>query len=404
MNKKLESKIDKLEEVAKKCDMTLLKGDVKTELWKNQDLQSDFQLKEAITELENRGVTIVNLTPSFNLDLDFNFDFWDETPEEEAKEPTASDIKQIAEEAEEVEKDLKDSSVLDERSISDDATKDYLKAIGKIPLLEESQEKEVAMAVVNGDEDAKELLINSNLRLVVSIAKKYVNRGVPLLDLIQEGNIGLMKAVDRFDPSLGFKFSTYATWWIRQAVTRSIADDSKIIRIPVHLNEVLQQITKAKAILMDKGIYEPTDEQLCGWIRENGPKTMRDITVEKIKVAQDYTRVDKSLEDPVGEDGDSNFGDFVTSDTIESPEVACNRQFLKETLMETMDKVLTDREKKVIKMRFALPPYDHPYILEDVGLALGVTRERVRQIEKKALRKMKKTPYSKKKLEGLADV
>ena len=193
MNKKLESKIDKLEEVAKKCDMTLLKGDVKTELWKNQDLQSDFQLKEAITELENRGVTIVNLTPSFNLDLDFNFDFWDETPEEEAKEPTASDIKQIAEEAEEVEKDLKDASILDERSISDDATKDYLKAIGKIPLLEESQEKEVAMAVVNGDEDAKELLINSNLRLVVSIAKKYVNRGVPLLDLIQEGNIGLMK-------------------------------------------------------------------------------------------------------------------------------------------------------------------------------------------------------------------
>ncbi|WP_405343392.1 RNA polymerase sigma factor RpoD [Ruminococcus sp.] len=276
-------------------------------------------------------------------------------------------------------------------NVVDDSVKMYLKEIGKIELLNAEQERDIAQRMADGDEDAKEMLINSNLRLVVSIAKKYMNRGLSLLDLIQEGNIGLIKAVDKFDYTKGFKFSTYATWWIRQAITRAIADQARTIRIPVHMVETINKLTRVQRQLVQDLGREPTTEELA---KEMGmePAKIREIQ----KISQDPISIDK----PVGEEEDSHLVDFISNDELAAPEEEVARILLKEDLIKALNS-LTERERKVIELRFGLKD-GIPMTLEQVGKKLGVTRERIRQIEAKAIRKLSRASSSKK-LEGYTD-
>ena len=276
-------------------------------------------------------------------------------------------------------------------NVVDDSVKMYLKEIGKIELLNAEQEREIAQKMADGDEEAKEMLINSNLRLVVSIAKKYMNRGLSLLDLIQEGNIGLIKAVDKFDYTKGFKFSTYATWWIRQAITRAIADQARTIRIPVHMVETINKLTRVQRQLVQDLGREPTTEELA---KEMGmePAKIREIQ----KISQDPISIDK----PVGEEEDSHLVDFISNDELAAPEEEVARILLKEDLIKALNS-LTERERKVIELRFGLKD-GIPMTLEQVGKKLGVTRERIRQIEAKAIRKLSRASSSKK-LEGYTD-
>jgi RNA polymerase primary sigma factor len=276
-------------------------------------------------------------------------------------------------------------------NVVDDSVKMYLKEIGKIELLNADQEREIAQKMADGDEEAKEMLINSNLRLVVSIAKKYMNRGLSLLDLIQEGNIGLIKAVDKFDYTKGFKFSTYATWWIRQAITRAIADQARTIRIPVHMVETINKLTRVQRQLVQDLGREPTTEELA---KEMGmePAKIREIQ----KISQDPISIDK----PVGEEEDSHLVDFISNDELAAPEEEVARILLKEDLIKALNS-LTERERKVIELRFGLKD-GIPMTLEQVGKKLGVTRERIRQIEAKAIRKLSRASSSKK-LEGYTD-
>ena len=279
----------------------------------------------------------------------------------------------------------------EDANVVDDSVKMYLKEIGKIEHLDAEQEKEIAQRMAAGDEEAKELLINSNLRLVVSIAKKYMNRGLSLLDLIQEGNIGLIKAVDKFDYTKGFKFSTYATWWIRQAITRAIADQARTIRIPVHMVETINKLTRVQRQLVQDLGREPTTEELAEAMGMEVAK-IREIQ----KISQDPISIDK----PVGEEEDSHLVDFISNDELAAPEEEVARILLKEDLIQALNG-LTDRERRVIELRFGLKD-GVPMTLEQVGKKLGVTRERIRQIEAKAIRKLNRSPKSKK-LEGYSD-
>jgi len=265
-----------------------------------------------------------------------------------------------------------------------DPVRMYLKEIGRVSLLTASEESELAKRVERGDQKARERLINSNLRLVVSIAKKYVGRGLSLLDLIEEGNIGLMRAVEKFDWRKGYKFSTYATWWIRQAITRAIADQARTIRIPVHMVETINRFIRVSRMLMQELGREPFPEEIAG---EMGiePEKVREI----IKVSQQPT----SLEAPVGEEKDSTLGDFIPDEEIR-PEDQASVELLKSHLSEVLD-TLNDREKKVLKLRFGLED-GRQRTLEEVGREFGVTRERIRQIEAKALRKLRHPTRSKK--------
>ena len=283
-----------------------------------------------------------------------------------------------------------DTSVDDSNGV-DDSVKMYLKEIGKIDLLEPEEERIIAQKMAEGDEDAKETLINSNLRLVVSIAKKYMNRGLSLLDLIQEGNIGLIKAVDKFDYTKGFKFSTYATWWIRQAITRAIADQARTIRIPVHMVETINKLTRIQRQLVQDLGREPTTEELAEAMGME-PAKIREIQ----KISQDHISIDK----PVGEEEDSHLVDFISNDELAAPEEEVARNLLKEDLIKALG-TLTERERKVIELRFGLKD-GVPMTLEQVGKKLGVTRERIRQIEAKAIRKLSRASSSKK-LEGYID-
>ena len=278
-----------------------------------------------------------------------------------------------------------------ETSVVDDSVKMYLKEIGKIELLHADEEHDIAKRMSEGDEDAKETLINSNLRLVVSIAKKYMNRGLSLLDLIQEGNIGLIKAVDKFDYTKGFKFSTYATWWIRQAITRAIADQARTIRIPVHMVETINKLTRVQRQLVQDLGREPTTEELAECMGME-PAKIREIQ----KISQDPISIDK----PVGEEEDSHLVDFISNDELAAPEEEVARNLLKEDLIKALN-TLTDRERKVIELRFGLKD-GVPMTLEQVGKKLGVTRERIRQIEAKSIRKLSRASSSKK-LEGYTD-
>ncbi len=283
-----------------------------------------------------------------------------------------------------------DTSVDDSNGV-DDSVKMYLKEIGKIDLLEPEEERIIAQKMAEGDEDAKETLINSNLRLVVSIAKKYMNRGLSLLDLIQEGNLGLIKAVDKFDYTKGFKFSTYATWWIRQAITRAIADQARTIRIPVHMVETINKLTRIQRQLVQDLGREPTTEELAEAMGME-PAKIREIQ----KISQDPISIDK----PVGEEEDSHLVDFISNDELAAPEEEVARNLLKEDLIKALG-TLTERERKVIELRFGLKD-GVPMTLEQVGKKLGVTRERIRQIEAKAIRKLSRASSSKK-LEGYID-
>ena len=266
----------------------------------------------------------------------------------------------------------------------DDLVKLYLKDIGQKPLLTPEEEIELAIRIENGDKAAKNKLIESNLRLVVSIAKRYVGRGMQFLDLIQEGNMGLTKAADKFDYTKGFKFSTYATWWIRQAITRAIADQSRTIRIPVHMVETINKVKKTNSQLLHKNGREPTAEEI-GKELDMPASKVRDI----LRVAQDPV----SLETPIGEEADSHLGDFIPDEGALSPADAASQLLLREQLKDALG-TLTEREARVLVLRFGLED-GQPRTLEEVGQEFGVTRERIRQIEAKALKKLRHPSRSK---------
>lgn len=291
--------------------------------------------------------------------------------------------------ATDLEKELETLSALDDRAITD-PVRMYLKEIGRIPLLSREQEIALAQRVERGDLAAKAKLTSSNLRLVVSIAKKYIGRGMTFLDLIQEGNKGLIRAVEKYDWVKGFKFSTYATWWIRQAITRAIADQARTIRIPVHMVETINKMVRIQRRLMQDLGREPTPEEIAEQM-ELAPDKIRDI----IKISQKTT----SLETPIGDDEDSYLGDFIPDESQPSPYDATSRRLLKENIDEVLSS-LSDREAKVLKMRFGLGY--KPMTLEEVGKKFGVTRERIRQIEAKALRKLKH-PSKRKQLQDYLD-
>lgn len=267
----------------------------------------------------------------------------------------------------------------------DDPVKIYLKEIGRVPLLSAEEEIELAERMAKGDKKAKKRLSEANLRLVVSIAKRYVGRGMQFLDLIQEGNLGLIKAVEKFDYTKGFKFSTYATWWIRQAITRAIADQARTIRIPVHMVETITKVKKVSSMLLHKNGHDASPEEIAEEL-DMEPERVREI----MRIAQDPV----SLETPIGEEEDSHLGDFIPDDDAPAPADAASLILLKEQLGEVLS-TLTDREEKVLRLRFGLED-GRSRTLEEVGKEFNVTRERIRQIEAKALRKLRHPSRSKK--------
>jgi RNA polymerase primary sigma factor len=268
-----------------------------------------------------------------------------------------------------------------------DSVKMYLKEIGKVPLLTAKEETELAKRIAAGDKEAKDQLINANLRLVISIAKHYVGRGMHFLDLIQEGNMGLIKAVEKFDYTKGFKFSTYATWWIRQAITRAIADQARTIRIPVHMVETINKMTRVQRQLVQELGRDPTAEEISA-------KMDGTLSPDRIREIQRIALEPVSLETPIGEEDDSHLGDFIEDKETQSPEEYTTKSLLKDELYEIM-KDLTDREERVLRLRYGLDD-NRPRTLEEVGREFGVTRERIRQIEAKAIRKLRHPTRAKK--------
>jgi len=318
------------------------------------------QMDKLYEQLEAHNVEVVDDFADVVLeDLDLNL----ETPEpEEHEEPAPTE--QVA---------------------IDDPVKVYLKEIGRVPLLTPEEETALAMRIIEGDDAAKKRLSEANLRLVVSIAKRYVGRGMQFLDLIQEGNLGLIKAVVKFDYTKGFKFSTYATWWIRQAITRAIADQARTIRIPVHMVETINKVKKVSSQLLHKNGHEPTAEEIAEEL---------EMPVDKVREIMRVAQEPVSLETPIGEEEDSHLGDFIPDDDAPAPADAASHTLLKEQLDEVLQS-LTDREAKVLRLRFGLED-GRPRTLEEVGKEFDVTRERIRQIEAKALRKLRHPSRSKK--------
>jgi RNA polymerase primary sigma factor len=270
----------------------------------------------------------------------------------------------------------------------EDPVKAYLKEIGRVKLLSSEEEIELAIRIMDGDPAAKKRLSEANLRLVVSIAKRYLGRGMQFLDLIQEGNLGLIKAVEKFDYTKGFKFSTYATWWIRQAITRSIADQARTIRIPVHMVETINKVKRAKSVLLHENAHEPTPEDIAAYL---------EMPVDKVREILRVSQEPVSLETPIGEEEDSHLGDFIPDDDATAPDDAVSNIMLKKQMEEVLD-TLTPREKRVIKLRFGLED-GRSRTLEEVGKEFNVTRERIRQIEAKAIRKLRH-PNRSNKLKG----
>lgn len=304
-------------------------------------------------------------------------------------EPAPDDLagEELVDDEEEI---TTDNSYLDD--ISDDSVRLYLREIGKIPLLKPDEELALAKRVVEGDKEAKDQMAEANMRLVVSIAKRYSGRGLDFLDLIQEGNTGLLRAVEKFDPEKGFKFSTYATWWIRQAITRAIADQARTIRIPVHMVETINKLLRTQRRLTQELNREPTNEEIA--------KAM-EMEVEKVeyvmKIKQDITSLDASVRD---DDDDSVLGDFIEDEDAAGPDESASTQLLKEQVQDILG-VLTEREQKILKMRFGLED-GKSHTLEEVGQEFSVTRERIRQIEAKALAKLRKHKDAKKLYEYLS--
>ena len=267
----------------------------------------------------------------------------------------------------------------------DDPVKVYLKEIGRVPLLSSEEEIDLAIRIANGDVQAKQRLSEANLRLVVSIAKRYLGRGMQFLDLIQEGNLGLIKAVDKFDYTKGFKFSTYATWWIRQAITRAIADQARTIRIPVHMVETIDKVKKVQSQLLHQNGHEPTPDEIADEL---------DLPVDKVREIMRVAQEPVSLETPIGEEEDSHLGDFIPDDGAPAPADAASHTMLREQLSDVLS-TLTPREEKVLRLRFGLED-GRSRTLEEVGKEFNVTRERIRQIEAKALRKLRHPSRSRK--------
>ena len=296
--------------------------------------------------------------------------------------PEIEDLEEIEEVAEE---ELLDTDAMVDTFSTDDPVRMYLKEIGKVPLLSPEDEIALAVRMAEGDEDAKRRMAEANLRLVVSIAKRYVGRGMLFLDLIQEGNLGLIKAVEKFDYTKGYKFSTYATWWIRQAITRAIADQARTIRIPVHMVETINKVIRVSRQLLQELGHDPSAEEIAAEMNMPVDK-VRDI----LKIAQEPV----SLETPIGEEEDSHLGDFIPDEDASEPAEAASFTLLKEQLMEVLG-TLTPREEKVLRLRFGLED-GRTRTLEEVGKEFNVTRERIRQIEAKALRKLRHPSRSKK--------
>ena len=356
----------------------------------NNELPENFpadKISEMIEEMEKQGIKVVEERVVFEtsadddddkLDLDGDSDEEVALNEEDLFDPEF--VESVSDEELEPDKFFSMTSGME----VDEPIKMYLREIGQVSLLSYEQEFEVSKRAAEGDELAKQQLVEANLRLVVSIAKKHTNRGLKLLDLIQEGNMGLMKAVDKFDYSKGFKFSTYATWWIRQAITRAIADQARTIRIPVHMVETINKLVREQRNLLQELGQDPTPEQIAERM-DMTPDKVREI----LKIAQEPV----SLETPIGEEDDSHLGDFIEDEVIENPVDYTTRVVLREQLDEVLD-TLTDREENVLRLRFGLDD-GKMRTLEDVGKVFNVTRERIRQIEAKALRKLRHPSRSK---------
>lgn len=349
---------------------------------------SEEEAKNLIKELMNKGKKNGMLTYSEIMnsleDIDLNTDQIEkvyDTFEKLGIEIVGEEPQQIDVIPEEIELDL----TIPEGISIEDPVRMYLKEIGKVPLLTPDEEIELAKRIAQGDEEAKKRLSEANLRLVVSIAKRYVGRGMLFLDLIQEGNLGLMKAVEKFDYRKGYKFSTYATWWIRQAITRAIADQARTIRIPVHMVETINKLIRVSRQLLQELGREPTPEEIAEEM---------DITVEKVREIMKIAQEPVSLETPIGEEEDSHLGDFIPDEDAPAPAEAAAFTMLKEQLIDVLDS-LTPREEKVLKLRFGLED-GRARTLEEVGKEFNVTRERIRQIEAKALRKLRHPSRSKK--------
>ena len=303
-------------------------------------------------------------------------------PVDEDALPELEELEEIEEVTEE---EMNETEAMDDTFSTDDPVRMYLKEIGKVPLLTPEEEQELAKRMAEGDAEAKHRMEEANLRLVVSIAKRYVGRGMLFLDLIQEGNLGLIKAVEKFDYTKGYKFSTYATWWIRQAITRAIADQARTIRIPVHMVETINKVIRVSRQLLQELGHDPSAEEIAAEMNMPVDK-VRDI----LKIAQEPV----SLETPIGEEEDSHLGDFIPDEDASEPSEAASFSLLKEQLMEVLD-TLTPREKKVLELRFGIVD-GRTRSLEEVGKEFNVTRERIRQIEAKALRKLRHPSRSKK--------
>jgi len=363
----------------------------------NKDIEKTISLEDAQQELIERGKNkgsisykeIIETLQPYDLSVEVLDNFYDKLAQQDIDitDDTTADIQEAAQ-ADKVEKEVKsgDSELLavPEGVTVNDPVRMYLKEIGKIPLLTSEEEVELAQAIEQNSEDARRRLAEANLRLVVSIAKKYVGRGMLFLDLIQEGNLGLIKAVEKFDYRKGYKFSTYATWWIRQAITRAIADQARTIRIPVHMVETINKLIRiSRQLVQDLG-REPLPEEIAQEMNIS-----EDRVREILKIAQEPV----SLETPIGEEDDSHLGDFIEDHDAQAPADAAAFELLKEQLEDVLD-TLSAREEKVLRLRFGLDD-GRSRTLEEVGQYFGVTRERIRQIEAKALRKLRHPMRSK---------
>ena len=380
-----EAELRAAEELAafeEKLNQLLLLAKKKKNVLENQEVLDFFtgttldadRLDQIYDFLETNKVDVLQINEDEDLELDPDLFI-----EEELEEEEEIDMEHI------------DLSVPEGVSV-EDPVRMYLKEIGKVPLLSSDDEIELAKKIELGDELAKEKLTEANLRLVVSIAKRYVGRGMQFLDLIQEGNLGLIKAVEKFDYRKGYKFSTYATWWIRQAITRAIADQARTIRIPVHMVETINRLVRVSRQLLQELGREPSPEEVALKV---------DMPVERVREIMKVSQEPVSLETPIGEEEDSHLGDFIQDDQVAVPADAATFTMLHEQLMEVLD-TLTEREQKVLRLRFGLDD-GRPRTLEEVGREFNVTRERIRQIEAKALRKLRHPSRSKKRKDYLDD-
>ena len=358
---KFEEKLKNLVALGKKKKSILEIQEI-NEVFSDMELEAE-QMEKIFEYLESQNIDVLRISP----DTD-----------------DADDVEILLTDEDEVDMEKIDLSVPDGISI-EDPVRMYLKEIGKVPLLSAEEEIELAKRMAEGDEDAKKRLAEANLRLVVSIAKRYVGRGMLFLDLIQEGNLGLIKAVEKFDYQKGFKFSTYATWWIRQAITRAIADQARTTRIPVHMVETINKLIRVSRQLLQELGREPLPEEIAEEL---------DMPVERVREILKISQEPVSLETPIGEEEDSHLGDFIQDDNVPVPAEAAAATLLKEQLGEVLD-TLTDREQKVLRLRFGMND-GRARTLEEVGKEFDVTRERIRQIEAKALRKLRHPSRSRK--------